>query len=1134
MNNQKLDFAHLHVHTEFSLLDGAARIKKLVQKVKELGMTSIAITDHGSMYGTINFFKECKKNGIKPIIGCEVYVAPQSRFDNFEVDGIKYHHLILLAKNMNGYKNLTKLVSLGSIEGMYYKPRIDKEILKKYSKDLICLSACVAGELPQAILNDDEEKIEKTILEFVSIFGKEDYYLEVQNHGMEEEKKVAEKMFLLAQKYDLKTVATNDIHYVEKDDASFHDILLCIQMGKTLDDPDRMKFFNDQYYLKSREEMESLFPNNLEAVDNSLEIAEKCNIDFEFGKLHLPNFPLPKDFTDKDYLRKICYEKIGSRYKNVDEKILNRLNYELDMIAQMGYDSYFLIVWDFINYARENKIPVGPGRGSAAGSIVAYILGITNVDPLEYNLLFERFLNPERVTMPDIDIDFCYIRRDEVIEYVKRRYGVDHVAQIITFGTMAAKGAIRDVGRVLNMPYGEVDAIAKLIPKDLGITIDKALESEEKLQQLYEEDENIKKLLDFAKAIEGMPRHASTHAAGVVISKNPVTDYVPISYTDETFVTQYDKDFVEELGLLKMDFLGLRTLTIIEDTIKNIEFNKKIKIDIDKIPLVDKKTSDMLTRGDTCGVFQMESSGMTALIKEMRPSGFLDLIPLVALFRPGPLGSGMATDFIKRKHGKTEVTYPHKDLEPILKETFGVILYQEQVMQIVQVLAGFTLGQADILRRAMGKKKHDVLMSQKENFIKGAKLNNVDTEVASNIFDLLLNFADYGFNKSHSVAYALIAWQTAYLMAHYPSEFMASMLTSLMSSDKIGSYLEKCRHLNIKILPPDINASFTNFTVDKDNIRFGLAAVKSVGENAINHIVLMRKKDGPFKSLEDFCNRVSHRFVNKRAVENLIRCGAFDSIHPNRAEYLKIFEKAMENGQQFQKQKDSGQMDLFFSEDDDKAIDLIPIIKTEEFPKQELLNMEKEITGFYITGHPLDEFKNKIKYLNSIQDIEEIKDNSKVIIFGLIRESKRIITKKGDAMCFLQIEDFENIIEVVVFPKVFYQYMNSLMIDMPIVVSGRVQKGENSSKIIADKIVELASYTPKIAIQISRKQEVDEELFLNLKNILHKSDGNIPVYSYYESRNKMVKLDEEYNINLEDGTFEDLSKLLGKEYVKQF
>lgn len=1128
-----MDFTHLHVHTEYSLLDGASRVKKLIAHAKELGMKSIAITDHGTMYGTIAFYKEALKQGIKPIIGCEVYVAPKSRFDNFEVEGTRYYHLILLAENNKGYQNLIKLVSLANIEGMYYKPRVDKDLLRQYHEGIICLSSCIAGEIPQAIIRDNMERAEKLVQEYVDIFGKDNFFLEIQNHQIPEEAKANKGLISLAQKYDLKLVATNDIHYIKKEDNDFHDVLLCIQTGRTLDDKDRMKFYNDDFYLKSGAEMLALFKDTPEAITNTLEIANRCNVSFEFGHLHLPNFPLPEGMTDEQYLHKLCKEKIHNRYAEVTEEIQQRLDYELSIIHRMGYDSYFLIVWDFINFARSQNIAVGPGRGSAAGSIVAYILGITDIDPLKYSLLFERFLNPERVTMPDIDIDFCYIRRDEVIEYVKRRYGDDHVAQIITFGTMAAKGAVRDVGRVMNMPYNEVDKIAKLIPQELGMTLDKALKDSSELLTLYQENLEVRKLIDFAKDVEGMPRHSSTHAAGVVISKDPVTDYVPIQISEGTFVTQYDKDCVEELGLLKMDFLGLRTLTVIADALTNIKNNRGIEINLDEIPLEDEKTSQMLCRGETGAVFQLESAGMTTLAKDLQPTGFADLIPVMALYRPGPLGSGMVTDFINGRHGRKKVTYIHPDLEPILKETFGVILYQEQVMQIVQVLAGFTLGQADILRRAMGKKKHDVLMSQKENFLKGAKDNGVDDKLAETIFDLLLHFADYGFNKSHSAAYALVSWRTAYLKAHYPQEFMAAILTSLMTSNKIGEYIEQCKHMGIDILPPDINASRDTFTVDKNSIRFGLAAVKNVGENALKTIVDIREKDGLFKSLEDFCSRVSSRCINKRALENLIKCGAFDSLGYNRAQYMAVLDQAMDLGSRRQKDLASGQMDLFgdFMEEEE-SIDKLEMPKMQEFPKIELLNMEKEITGFYITGHPLEEYREKIQYLTTIESLEKQKDGKYISVAGIIRKAKRVTTKKGDMMCFLEIEDFLGVVEVIVFPKAFYDNINYLVPDIPVVVRGKLDKSDDNNKIIADKVIGLEDYTPEFCIIVKPEQE-DNAFFSKITETLQENAGPCPVYMYFMSSKKMIKGNREFWIDGSETVVNNLKNLLGKNSIKQ-
>ena len=1128
-----VDFVHLHVHTEYSLLDGASRIKKLIAYVKDLGMKAIAVTDHGTMYGTIAFYKEAKAQGIKPIIGCEVYVAPKSRFDNFEVDGTRYYHLILLAENNEGYKNLIKLVSLANIEGMYYKPRVDKELLRRYHEGIICLSSCIAGEIPRAIIAGNMEHADELVQEYADIFGKDNFFLEIQNHHIPEEGVSNAGLIELAKKHGLKLAATNDAHYIERKDSEFHDVMLCIQTGSTLDEPGRMKFSSDDFYIKSGREMLELFPEAPEAIANTLEIAERCNVDFEFGHLHLPRFPLPEDMTDTQYLRQLCDERISGRYSDITDEIKQRLDYELSIIHRMGYDSYFLIVWDFINFARSQQIPVGPGRGSAAGSIVAYILGITDIDPLRYNLLFERFLNPERVTMPDIDIDFCYIRRDEVIEYVKRRYGDDHVAQIITFGTMAAKGAVRDVGRVMNLPYADVDKIAKLIPTELGMTLDKALKQSQELRRLYQEDMTVRRLINFAKDIEGLPRHSSTHAAGVVIARDPVTDYVPVQVSEGTFVTQYDKDFVEQLGLLKMDFLGLRTLTVIADALENIKLNRGITVDIDKIPLEDDMTSAMLCRGETGAVFQMESAGMTAIMKDLQPEGFADLIPLVALYRPGPLGSGMVEDFIDGRHGKKKVTYMHPSLEPILKETFGVVLYQEQVMQIVQVLAGFTLGQADILRRAMGKKKHEVLMSQKENFMQGTKENGIDPALAEKIFDLLLNFADYGFNKSHSAAYALVAWRTAYLKAHYPQEFMAAMLTSLMTGNKIGEYIELCKRMGINILPPDINASRSNFTVDGESIRFGLAAVKGIGEAAIGLIVQEREKDGPFASLEDFCTRVSTRSLTKRSIESLIKCGAFDSTGLNRAQNLAILDQAVDIGSRKRKDAASGQMDLFGDFAPEEAADKIDVPQLPEFPHMELLSMEKELTGFYITGHPLEEYRSKIENLIGIDKISALPDGRSVTFAGIIRSAKRINTKKGDMMCFLELEDFIGAIEVVVFPRVFYDCINSLVPDTPIAVRGKTNATDTGVKVIADKITELGEYTPEFCIMIKPEQEQDGALLDDLRQTLHEHAGSCPMYMYFSGTRKMVRGNREFWIDGSAAAFKDLQRLLGKKSVKQ-
>jgi len=1131
MENKK-EFVHLHVHTEFSLLDGASRISELVKRTKELGMPAIAITDHGSMYGVIDFYKAAQKEGIKPIIGCEVYLAPASRFDAFEVDGTRYFHLILLAENNEGYRNLIKLVSLANTEGMYYKPRVDKEILRKYSKGIICLSACIAGEIPQAIIKDNPQHAEDLVQEYIDIFGKDNFFIEIQDHGIPEEKRANVGLAELAKKFNIGLVATNDLHYTNKSDSAFHDVLLCIQMNKTVDDEMRMKFFSDEFYLKSPEEMGLLFDSYEGALSNTVKIAERCNVDFEFGHLHLPNFPLPEGMTDERYLRQLCEERILKRYKEETTQIRERLEYELSIIKRMGYDSYFLIVWDFIKYAREHKIAVGPGRGSAAGSIVAYLLAITDIDPLKYDLLFERFLNPERVTMPDIDIDFCYIRREEVIEYVKRQYGADHVAQIITFGTMAAKGAIRDVGRALNMSYGEVDRIAKMIPTELGITLDKALKMNAELKAAYNEEEPVKRLIDFARDVEGLARHSSTHAAGIVIARDPLTEYVPIQVSDGTLVTQYDKDRVEELGLLKMDFLGLRTLTVISDCLDHIKANRGIDLDLDSIPLEDEKTSQMLCSGATGGVFQMESSGMTTLVKDLRPTGFADLIPLVALYRPGPLGSGMVTDFINGRHGKKEVTYMHPLLEPILQETFGVVLYQEQVMQIVQTLAGFTLGQADLLRRAMGKKKHSILMAQKENFLKGAKTKGLEEKTANTIFDLLTHFADYGFNKSHSAAYALVAYQTAYLKANYPQEFMAAMLSSVMgTNDKIGTYIEQSRHMGIDVLPPDINASKSSFTVDANAIRFGLAAVKNVGEAALVNLIKVREKDGPFKSLVDFCARVDMRTVNKRVMESLIKCGAFDSMGGKRSQFLAVLDRAVDAAGSKQRDAASGQMGLFGIEAMEEVDDLV-LPDIEELPKNEILTLEKEITGFYITGHPLDQYRDKMQSFVSIQELlaGKFKEGTVIKTAGIILSAKRITTKKGDTMCFMEIEDFTHAIEVIVFPKVFYQNVNTLVPDFPVVISGRVNVTDDGVKIIAENLCLIADYKPEVRIKLRKDQE-RADVFEELKNVFHEYHGDNIVFLHLIDSRKVIKTEPGFWVMPSEQFLRKIENLLGKNAV---
>lgn len=1134
MTNQSIPFVHLHTHTEYSLLDGASRIPELIAEAKNLGMKALAMTDHGQMYGAVTFYKEAKKAGIKPIIGCEIYLAPQSRRDTFEVDGVRYYHLILLAENETGYRNLVQLVSLANLEGVYYKPRVDKELLRKYHEGLICLSACVAGEIPQALVRDNMERADRLVQEYIDIFGRNNFFLEIQKHGLADEKKAAAGLVELAKKHKLGLVVTNDAHYIHRADHEFHDVLLCIQMGKTLDDPNRMRFNSDDYYLKSAEEMAELFPEYPEAMENTVRIAERCNVDFSFGNHYLPKFPLPEGTTEEEYLRRLCEEKLTSRYNPVTAKVQERLDYELSIIHRMGFDSYFLVVWDFINYARQQAIAVGPGRGSAAGSIVAYVLGITDIDPLKYALLFERFLNPERITMPDIDIDFCYIRRKEVIEYVKRRYGEDHVAQIITFGTMAARGAVRDVGRALDLPFAEVDRIAKLIPTELGITLDKALQESADFRQAYEGSPATKKLIDLARDIEGMPRQSSTHAAGVVIAREPLTHYMPVQISDGTLVTEYDKDLVEELGLLKMDFLGLRTLTVLGDAVKNVETSRGIQLDLREIPLRDEKTAQMLCEGKTGAVFQMESAGMTALVKDIHPESFEDLIPTVALYRPGPLGSGMVQDFIDGRRGKKQVSYLHPLLQPILQETFGVVLYQEQVMQIVQVLAGFSLGQADLLRRAMGHKQPELLMKQKADFLAGTKKNGIDDSLAEKIFELLFHFANYGFNKSHSAAYALVAWQTAYLKAHYPPEFMAAMLSSVMDfNDKVSVYIEQCRRMGIPILPPDINASSATFSVDGKAIRFGLAAVRNVGEAAINELETVREKGGAFKSLLDFCSRVDLRIVNKRVVESLIKCGAFDSLKNYRSQLLAVLDSVINLALRAQKDMSHGQIGLFEDDAADAALEVaLPDIR-EEIPAQ-LLAWEREITGFYITGHPLDKYQTVLDRLPAIGRVlsGEAKERQLVRVAGLVANAKRIATKKGDTMCFITLEDYTHSIEVIAFPKVFYEHMNLLTVDTPLVIEGRVNLTDTGAKILADQIWSLDTYRSDYYITI-RDEQASEENFQALRQIFSQHHGEHIVYLYMVDKQQRIKTEPQYWLDDSLQATAAIESLFGKGSVRQ-
>ena len=1060
------DFIHLHTHSEYSLLDGASRLKDLVAKAKELGMPAIALTDHGVMYGIIEFYEQAKKQGIKPIIGCEVYVAPGSRFDKARGDE-SYTHLVLLAENNQGYRNLMKLVTLSFFDGFYYKPRVDKEILEQYHEGLIASSACLAGQVARHLMQDNYEAAKEEALYFNTLFGRGSFFLEVQDHGIPEQKKVNEGMFKLSEDTGTPIIATNDIHYTNRDDAPAHDVLLCIQTGSTLADTTRMKFNSDNFYLKSGEEMAALFPGRPGVLENTLKIAERCNVEIKFGEYLLPNYDIPEGYTADEYFEKLCHEGFEKRYPNAGDQYKERLEYEIGVIKQMGFPGYFLVVQDFVRYAKSQGIKVGPGRGSAAGSMVAYCLEITNVDPMKYDLLFERFLNPERISMPDIDIDFCFERRPEVIEYVTQKYGEDKVAQIITFGTMAARAAIRDAGRVFDIPYGRVDKIAKMIPEGFNEgrpwTIDAAIEHVPELKDAYENDPEVtRQILDMAKNLEGLVRQDSIHAAGVVISDQELTNRTPVQRKGEAeIVTQYSMGSIEKIGLLKIDFLGLRTLTVIDNAVKNINKKHGVDIDIDTIPDDDKTTYELLQKGETTGVFQLESTGMRSLLRDLQPTAFTDIIALLALYRPGPLGSGMVKDFVERKHGQKSISYPHEMLEPILKETYGVMVYQEQVMRIASTMAGFSMGQADTLRKAMGKKLPEVLTKLRRQFVEGSVENGVEEGLAGKIFDLIVHFAGYGFNKSHSTAYAVVSWQTAWLKAHYPVEFMAALLTSIMGNkDKVAQYINECRRMNVEILPPDVNESYRDFTVVGSSIRFGLSAVRNVGEGAIEGIISEREHGGQFKSIYDFCRRVGMGVLNKRTIESLIKGGAFDSCNVSRKQLLLTFEKAVDMGIRSQKDKAAGQFTLFDMGDGDGGAnedvkdpidELVP-----EFEKHELLAYEKEMLGLYVSDHPLlglaDALANQTEF--STVELKEQKDGTIGWIGGIITKIKKINTKKGDIMLFIELEDLDGSVEVVVFPGTAEKYKTLIEVDKMVVIKGRLDVKEDEVKALAMEIKE--------------------------------------------------------------------------------
>lgn len=1158
-------FVHLHVHTEYSLLDGSARIKNLVKRAKELNMDSLAITDHGSMYGVIDFYKACKEEGIKPIIGCEIYIAPRSLYKKESNYDSENYHLVLLAKNNDGYKNLMKIDSKAFIDGFYYKPRADYELLKQYSSGIIALSACLGGEVQSLLLNGDYNGAKEKALLYDSIFGRGNFYLELQDHGIEEQKKVDMDLIRMSKETGIPLVATNDVHYIKREDAPAHEILLCIQTGKTIDDENRMSFKTDEFYLKSQEEMCSLFEFEPSAIENTGKIADMCSVEFEFHKTKLPKFETPKGIDSKDYLRKLCMEGLYKRYgENPRKEVLDRLNYELSVIQSMGYVDYFLIVWDFIRFAREKGIMTGPGRGSGAGSIVAYTLGITKIDPLKYNLIFERFLNPERVSMPDIDSDFCYERRQEVIDYVVEKYGKDRVAQIITFGTMAARAAIRDVGRALNYSYAEVDVIAKMIPTELNMTIDKALEMNPELKKQYDESERVKNLIDISKSLEGLPRHSSTHAAGVVICSAPVDEYVPLSRNDDTIVTQFTMTTLEELGLLKMDFLGLRTLTVIRDTVNIIKQNKGEIIDIDSIDYDKKEVYEMISEGHTEGVFQLESSGMTNFMKELKPDNLEDIIAGVALYRPGPMDQ--IPTYIKNKNNPDKIKYLDEKLEPILKVTYGCLVYQEQVMQVVRDIGGYSLGRADIVRRAMSKKKHSVMEMERKNFIygkldengnvviPGAIRNGVSEEVANQLFDIMMDFASYAFNKSHAAAYAVIAYQTAYLKKYYPVEFMCAMLTSVMgNNEKVAFYINACKKMGIKVLPPDINESYEGFSVSSDGIRFGLAAIKNVGRGAISSIINSREEKDKFIGITDFCEKVNLSEVNKRAVESMIKAGAFDSLNIKRSQLLASYERIMDSIINDKKKNIDGQISLFndLIEKDEGNKDFLPDLK--EFDKKYLLAMEKEMTGLYISGHPLDEYQEELDTLTNTRTIDivtieseesdeyeaKVRDNQQVIIGGLISKISIKSTKNNEIMEFINLEDMFGSVEVIVFPKAYQRFNRILIEDNIVIIKGRVSiREEEQPKIIAENIEMLKrnednSHGDKLSKLYIRLDDTDWKNSIEyLKPVMLKYSGKSPVYVYLKKSKKLFVAEKSLWVNICDELVDSIKEKIGEENVR--
>lgn len=1137
---KRLDpFVHLHSHTEYSLFDGISRIGELVSHVKEMGQTALAITDHGVMYGAVYLYKECIKQGIKPIIGCEIYVTRGGRFDKSGNGKEKLAHLILLAENNEGYQNLIKICSKAWTEGYYHRPRADHELLEKYHEGLIVTSACVGGEVPQAILNGDMDEARKVIEFYINTFGKDNYFLEIQNHGLPEEAAVRPVLASLAKEYGLGLVATNDFHYTKKEDARSQEIKLCISTGKTLDDPYHFHFANDEFYCKSGDEMRAILGNFPGAIENTRVIADRCNVELTFGEHKLPSFDVPEGETAASYLRKLCEKALPERYAVVTDKERSRMDYELGVIDKMGFSDYFLIVMDFIHYAKSHGIPIGPGRGSAAGSIVSYLLHITEVDPLRFDLLFERFLNPARVSMPDIDTDLCYRRRGEVIEYLARKYGSDQVAQIITFGTLAARAVIRDVGRVTNMPLRKVDRIAKMVPVGPGVTLKKTMEGSREFRDLYDSDTTVHRLIDHCLDLEGISRNSGTHAAGVVICSKPVEEYVPIQLTQDGFIqTQYEKDQVEQLGLLKMDLLGLRNLTVIHDALEMIRENRGIDLDINKIPSEDEETCKMLCDGDTIGVFQSESSGFTSLLMQLHPERFEDLIPMVALYRPGPLGSGMAEDFIKRKHGKIPVEYPHPSLEPILKETYGVILYQEQVMQIASVMGGFSLGQADMLRRAMGHKEPEILQQNRETFVDGAVANGVDDRTANYVFDLMVHFAGYGFNKSHSVCYGWIAWQTAYLKAHYRPEFMAAMMTCYNGDrDKVSRYISDTRRAGVVIAAPDVNLSEAYFSVKGDKILFGLDGIQNVGEGAVRSIIEARKQGGPFKSLSDFVERADNRGLNSRACESLIRCGALDSLGANRSQLLAALPEALGDAQSIRNERASGQLNLFGGEETPETI-VYPDLP--DMDPKEKIEWERKLLGFYVSGHPLDSYKEQLKACTPLYHLTaegNQYDGRMVTIGGTISRIKGTMTKKGQPMGYVTIEDYDGEVETVIFSSVWETVRPILAEDAAVAIRGRVQANERDVRVLAEEIIPLdklraSAPSPAGVLHLYIDAAHDSnEVSQRLAGLFQKHHGKTPVIMHMMRTGQEIHAAPKFYVNYSSEAERDFRMLLGERAV---